>query len=83
MGLKLKSLGSTRINRQALQRGVEPGNAYYIQNQPQVAGDPSPDLVVEVDITTVILIKISSMTLWECQSCGGSMVKNGVFPFGE
>lgn len=58
MGLKLKSLRSTTLNRADLERGAEPDNAYYIQNQPLVAGrpvdltrDPPPDLVVEVDIT--------------------------------
>ncbi len=58
MGLKLKSLRSTTLDRDDLDRGAEPDNAYYIQNQPQVAGrtvnlahDPPPDLVVEVDIT--------------------------------
>ncbi|MBP0027675.1 Uma2 family endonuclease [Roseofilum sp. Guam] len=58
MGLKLKSMRSTTLARQDLDRGAEPDNAYYIQNQPQVAGrrvdlqrDPPPDLVVEVDIT--------------------------------
>jgi Uma2 family endonuclease len=58
MGLKLKSLRSTTINRQDLDRGAEPDCAYYIQNQARVAGktidftqDPPPDLVVEVDIT--------------------------------
>ncbi len=58
MGLKLKSLRSTTLNREDLQRGAEPDCAYYIQNQPRVAGrnvdltrDPPPDLVVEVDIT--------------------------------
>ncbi|MCS6811995.1 MAG: Uma2 family endonuclease [Cyanobacteria bacterium] len=58
MGLKLKSLRSTTLNRPDLDRGAEPDNAYYIRHQPQVAGrsidltqDPPPDLVVEVDIT--------------------------------
>lgn len=58
MGLRLKSLRSTTLNRPDLDRGAEPDNAYYIQNQPQVAGrtidlakDPPPDLVVEIDIT--------------------------------
>ena len=58
MGLKLKSLRSTTLDRQDLDRGAEPDNAYYIQHQQQVAGrpinlaqDPPPDLVVEVDIT--------------------------------
>lgn len=58
MGMKLKTMGSTTIDREDLQRGAEPDCAYYIQNQPKVAGktvdfsqDPPPDLVVEVDIT--------------------------------
>jgi len=57
-GLKLKTLGSTTLDREALDRSAEPDNAYYIQNQARVAGrnvnldqDPPPDLVVEVDIT--------------------------------
>ncbi|MDX2230367.1 MAG: Uma2 family endonuclease [Leptolyngbyaceae cyanobacterium bins.349] len=58
MGLKIKSMRSTTLDREDLNRGSEPDNAYYIQNQPKVAGrtvdlakDPPPDLVVEVDIT--------------------------------
>jgi len=58
MGLKLKSMRSTTLDREDLNRGAEPDNAYYIQNQSKVAGrnvrldqDPPPDLVVEVDIT--------------------------------
>ena len=58
LGMRLKTLGSTTLDREDLQRGAEPDNAYYIQNQPGVAGrtvniaeDPPPDLVVEVDIT--------------------------------
>jgi Uma2 family endonuclease len=58
MGLKVKSMRSTTLDRQDLNRGAEPDNAYYIQNQSKVAGrsidlaqDPPPDLVVEVDIS--------------------------------
>jgi len=58
MGLKLKSMGSTTLDREDLDRGSEPDKTYYIQNQPTVAGrkvnlqkDPPPDLVVEIDIT--------------------------------
>jgi len=58
LGLRLKSMRSTTLEREALDRGAEPDNAYYIQNQAKVAGrrvnledDPPPDLVVEVDIT--------------------------------
>lgn len=64
MGLKLKSLRSTRLEREDIDRGAEPDNAYYIQNQPQVAGrlidlsvDPPPDLVVEVDISNTDIDK--------------------------
>lgn len=58
LGMKIKTMGSTTLDREDLDRGSEPDNAYYIQNQPRVAGrivdlkqDPPPDLVVEVDIT--------------------------------
>jgi Uma2 family endonuclease len=58
LGLKIKTMGSTTLDRSDLNRGAEPDNAYYIQNQPLVAGrtvdlatDPPPDLVVEIDIT--------------------------------
>jgi Uma2 family endonuclease len=58
LNLKLKSIRSTTLEYPQLDRGAEPDNAYYIQNQPRVAGrkvdfsqDPPPDLIVEVDIT--------------------------------
>jgi len=58
LGMKLKTMGSTTLDMEALDRSAEPDTAYYIQNQPLVAGrdidlakDPPPDLVVEVDIT--------------------------------
>jgi len=66
LGLKIKSMGSTTLNREELNRGAEPDNAYYIQNQPLVAGktvdlnqDPPPDLVIEVDITHTDINKLS------------------------
>lgn len=66
LGLNLKTLGSTTLDREDLDRGAEPDNAYYIQNQPLVAGrrvdlatDPPPDLVVEVDITHTDMDKLS------------------------
>jgi Uma2 family endonuclease len=55
--LKIKSMRSTTLEREDLDRSSEPDNAYYIHNQPLVAGktvnlktDLPPDLV-EVDIT--------------------------------
>ena len=64
LGMKMKTMGSTTMNREDLQKGSEPDCAYYIQNQPKVAGrnvdfekDPPPDLVVEVDITNTDIDK--------------------------
>lgn len=65
-GMKVKTMGSTTLNRELLGRSAEPDNAYYIQNQPLVAGrdvdldrDPPPDLVVEVDITHTDIDKLA------------------------
>lgn len=64
MQMKLKTMGSTTLNREDLDRSAEPDDAYYIQNQPRVAGrnvdlatDPPPDLIVEVDITNTDIDK--------------------------
>lgn len=58
LGLKMKSMGSTTLARADLLKSAEPDNGYYIQNYNLVADhevdlaiDPPPDLVVEVDIT--------------------------------
>jgi hypothetical protein len=65
MGLKIKTMGSTTLEREDLNRSPEPDNAYYIRNQPLVAGrtvklesDPPPDLVVEIDITHTDIDKL-------------------------
>jgi Uma2 family endonuclease len=59
LGLAILSLGSTTMRRRDLQRGIEPDECYYIQNEGQVRRkrkiswrkDPPPDLAIEVDIT--------------------------------
>ena len=63
LGLKIKTMGSTTLIREDLDRSPEPDNAYYIQNQPLVAGkqvtlatDPPPDLVVEIDTIAVLML---------------------------
>ncbi|OCR02871.1 hypothetical protein BCD67_16475 [Oscillatoriales cyanobacterium USR001] len=65
-GLKIKTMGSTTLNRPDLQKGAEPDDCYYIQNQPLVAGkivdlntDPPPDLIAEVDITHTNINKLN------------------------
>lgn len=64
MDLPIKAMGSTRLNYPDQQKSAEPDNAYYIQNQPLVKGrnvdlanDPPPDLVIEIDITHTDITK--------------------------
>lgn len=65
LGMDIKTMGSTTLDREELDRSGQPDAAYYIQNQPLVAGrtvdlaeDPPPDLVVEVDITHTDIDKL-------------------------
>lgn len=58
LDLNIKSMASTTLKLPSLKIGAEPDKCYYIQNEPIVRGkkvdltvDPSPDLVLEVDIT--------------------------------
>jgi Uma2 family endonuclease len=60
LNLKVRSVGSVTLNREDLAQGVEPDSGFYIQNASQIRGrkldlinDPPPDLVVEVDITSL------------------------------
>jgi Uma2 family endonuclease len=64
MGMKVKTMGSTTLDREDLLKSAEPDNGYYIQNYALVANheinlevDPASDLVVEVDITHTDLNK--------------------------
>lgn len=63
--MKIRTMGSTTLDRATLARSAEPDNAHYLQNQPLVAGrdvglnqDPPPDLVVEVDIAHTDIDKL-------------------------
>jgi Uma2 family endonuclease len=59
LNIPMESGGSTTFKRQTLERGLEPDECFYIQNQALVRGkqsidlneDPPPDLVIEIDIT--------------------------------
>ncbi len=60
VGVEIKSAGSTTLKRRLANRGIEPDNCYYIQNEPAIRGqetlnletDPPPDLAIEIDITS-------------------------------
>ena len=66
LNLNLKKFGSLTLKSQPLQQGVEPDSCYYIANEYQVrskpnidlAIDPPPDLVLEVDMTSGSLNKL-------------------------
>lgn len=58
LNLNIKSMGSTTLRIPTFKIGAEPDKCYYIQNEPAVRGktvdlavDPPPDLILEVDIT--------------------------------
>lgn len=58
LNLNIKSMASTTLKIAESKVGVEPDKCYYIQNEPIVRGktvniatDPPPDLILEVDIT--------------------------------
>ncbi len=59
LDLGIRGFGSTTLSREDLAVGVEPDCCFYIQNSDRMNGraidlanDPPPDLVVEVDITS-------------------------------
>lgn len=60
LNLRIRGCGSTTIDREDLEQGVEPDSCFYIQSIDRILGkkkidfrvDPSPDLAIEVDITS-------------------------------
>ncbi len=59
LGLPIAGYGSMTMKRRKKQRGLEPDECFWIQNEPLVRNlatyklrrDPPPDLIVEVDLT--------------------------------
>jgi Uma2 family endonuclease len=59
MDIDMASFGSMTCRREDLERGLEPDECYWIENEPTVRGrdhinlaeDPPPDLVLEVEIS--------------------------------
>ena len=66
LGLEIKRSGSLTLTRDDLERGGEPDSSYYIQNESLVrekedidlASDPPPDLVLEVEYSRSKLNKL-------------------------
>ena len=65
LNMDVQRLGSTTFTREDLDKGFEPDSCFYIQNEARVRGkeeidlavDPPPDLVIEIDITSPSLNK--------------------------
>ncbi len=66
LGIDVYDLGSTTFKREDLERGFEPDSCFYIENEERVRGkdridlavDPPPDLVIEIDITSPSFSKL-------------------------
>ncbi len=85
LNLRVKGFASVTLNREDLQRGSEPDSCYYIKNVDRIQGrridlstDPPPDLVIEVDITSLSSSRLAIYTqlgipeIWRCR---GEMVE--------
>jgi len=67
MGIPVLGGKSTTLKKELAQRGLEPDESYWIQNEPRMRGkrefdletDPPPDLAVEIDITSSSLPRMS------------------------
>jgi Uma2 family endonuclease len=66
MDIDIASFGSMTCRREDLQRGLEPDEAYWIENESKVRGrdeidletDPPPDLVLEIEVSRSTLNRI-------------------------
>lgn len=66
MKIEVRGLGSRTWSREDLQRGLEPDECFYIQNEAVVRNkkidlsvDPPPDLAIEIDITSMSLDRLA------------------------
>jgi Uma2 family endonuclease len=60
LDIEFCTLGSTTFKKEEMNKGIEPDNCFYIQNEAAVRGknrldltvDPPPDLALEIDVTS-------------------------------
>jgi Uma2 family endonuclease len=77
MNIPIHGGRSTTLKRELLQRGLEPDESYWIQNEARMRADPPPDLGVEIDITSSSLARMSiyaSLGVAEVWRFDGSVV---------
>ncbi len=59
LDIEFRSLGSTTFKSEAMQRGIEASDCFYIENEAEIRGkkridltiDPPPDIALEIDFT--------------------------------
>ena len=67
LGLPLRSAGSVTLDREQINRGLEPDECFYIIHEPLVRGkeeldlerDPPPDLGMEIDVSRSSLNRLA------------------------
>jgi Uma2 family endonuclease len=67
LDIPCQSGGSTTFNREDLERGIEPDQCYYLENEPRVRDkeeidlnvDPPPDLAIEIEVSRGALDRMS------------------------
>lgn len=60
LDIEFRSLGSTTFKSEAMQRGIEADDCFYIENEAAIRGkkridlniDPPPDIALEIDLTS-------------------------------
>ncbi|NJO93789.1 MAG: Uma2 family endonuclease [Hydrococcus sp. RM1_1_31] len=60
LNLEFRTLGSTTFKNQAMAKGIEPDQCFYIENEAKIRGkkrldltiDPPPDIAIEIDVTS-------------------------------
>ncbi len=84
LGLPVRGCGDMTCDREDLERGLEPDECFYIENEPLVrakedidlASDPPPDIAVEVDISRSSRTRMGTYAalgvpeVWRCDSRG-------------
>lgn len=65
LGIDIRATGSTTFKSQLKERGLEPDESYYVQNEARIRGkdielavDPPPDVAIEIDLRCSALKKL-------------------------
>lgn len=82
LGIDLRRFGSATFKRDDLLKGFEPDSCFYLQNAEAISGkdspdlmlDPPPDLLIEVDVASGSIDKLSLFgalgvpEVWRCEN---------------